>query len=345
MDPSLNAIVTLTPPSERWTRPRRPLTKRFARGAPWPAPWPAGRASRTSRRRPGCARRSDRRSSPTTCRARTTSWSTRPARGCDRVRQDEHPGVGRRLAHVQRGLRRDAEPARPSRSAGGSSGGAAVALATGMAPIADGSDLGGSLRNPAAFCGVVGFRPSPGRVPSWPSTDTREDLSVDGPMGRTVDGRGAPALGARRSRPARARSRVPSRARRSRRRWTPTCAGTRIAWAPTGGGMPIEPAIVARWMPRRPVFEGLGCVTEEAFPDLRGAREAFLTLRAQMYASALGRRSSVERDRMKATARVERRGRACASRPPTSRARTCSRAAIDERIAAFFEHSTRSRCR
>ena len=58
-----------------------------------------------------------------------------------------------------------------SRSAGGSSGGAAAALAAGMLPIADGSDLGGSLRNPASFCGVVGFRPSPGRVPSWPNDD------------------------------------------------------------------------------------------------------------------------------------------------------------------------------
>ena len=73
-----------------------------------------------------------------------------------------------------------------SKSAGGSSGGAAAALASGMVPIADGSDLGGSLRNPASFCGVVGFRPSVGLVPSWPDADA-EDLSVDGPMARTVE--------------------------------------------------------------------------------------------------------------------------------------------------------------
>ena len=72
-----------------------------------------------------------------------------------------------------------------SKSAGGSSGGAAAALATGMVPIADGSDLGGSLRNPASFCGVVGFRPSVGLVPSWPDADP-EDLSVEGPMARSV---------------------------------------------------------------------------------------------------------------------------------------------------------------
>ena len=72
------------------------------------------------------------------------------------------------------------------RSCGGSSGGAAVALATGMVPIADGSDLGGSLRNPASFCNVVGFRPSPGRVPAWPTLDAWSPLAVLGPMGRSV---------------------------------------------------------------------------------------------------------------------------------------------------------------
>src|SRR5881227_2637163 len=73
-----------------------------------------------------------------------------------------------------------------SRSAAGSSGGAAVALATGMAWLAHGSDMGGSLRNPASFCGVVGLRPSAGRVPTWPSRLGWSPLSVDGPMARSV---------------------------------------------------------------------------------------------------------------------------------------------------------------
>ena len=73
-----------------------------------------------------------------------------------------------------------------SRSAGGSSGGAAAALAARMITLADGSDLGGSLRNPASFCNVTGLRPSPGRVPSWPVTDVADVLGVEGPMGRTV---------------------------------------------------------------------------------------------------------------------------------------------------------------
>lgn len=72
------------------------------------------------------------------------------------------------------------------RSAGGSSGGAAAALACGMTALADGSDMGGSLRNPASFCNVVGLRPSPGRVPQWPTLNPYNALTVVGPMGRTV---------------------------------------------------------------------------------------------------------------------------------------------------------------
>src|SRR5918994_1288646 len=77
-------------------------------------------------------------------------------------------------------------PYRHGMSAGGSSGGAAAALAAGFVPVADGSDFGGSLRNPAAFCNVVGLRPTPGRVPTWPAAMGWSQLSVQGPMGRTV---------------------------------------------------------------------------------------------------------------------------------------------------------------
>jgi hypothetical protein len=78
-------------------------------------------------------------------------------------------------------------PYDPSRTCGGSSGGAAVTLAARMLPLADGSDLGGSLRNPASFCNVLGLRPTPGRVPSYPTLNPWADMSVLGPMARSVD--------------------------------------------------------------------------------------------------------------------------------------------------------------
>src|ERR1051325_2903562 len=81
---------------------------------------------------------------------------------------------------------RTLNPYDPTKTCGGSSGGAAVALACGMLPIADGSDTGGSLRNPASFCNVVGLRGAPGRVPAWPSDNAWATLHVPGPMARTV---------------------------------------------------------------------------------------------------------------------------------------------------------------
>ena len=79
-----------------------------------------------------------------------------------------------------------ANPYDVTKTCGGSSGGSAVALACGMVPLADGSDHASSLRNPAAFCGVVGLRPAPGRVPTAPASNPWSTMSVDGPMARNV---------------------------------------------------------------------------------------------------------------------------------------------------------------
>jgi amidase len=168
-----------------------------------------------------------------------------------------------------------------SKTAGGSSGGAAAALATGMVPIADGSDLGGSLRNPASFCNVVGFRPS------LPDDDPLE-LSTDGPMARTV--RDAARLWS-----------VMSGDRRLADVESPT-AGARVAWAPAfAGTLPVEPDVASTVAASAPVFEALGCELVDEYPDLRDVRDVFLTLRARSYATEFGPLLDDHRDRIKAT--------------------------------------------
>jgi amidase len=179
-----------------------------------------------------------------------------------------------------------------SRSAGGSSGGAAAALAARQVCLADGSDLGGSLRNPASFCNVVGLRPSPGRVPGWPLTDVTDQLSVSGPMARTVadaallltvlagpDPRVPLAL----DQPApavRDPADVPALITRD-------LGGIRIAWSPDLG-LPVEPQVLDTLAPARRVLASLGGTVRDAAPDLSGADEAFRTFRAFRYATAFG---------------------------------------------------------
>lgn len=178
------------------------------------------------------------------------------------------------------------------RSAGGSSGGAAAALAARMISLADGSDLGGSLRNPASFCNVVGLRPSPGRVPEWPVSDPAGLLGVTGPMARTVadvalllavqsgpDPRVPLALDA--PPPALAEpADVAGLLARDLR-------GLRVAWS-ADLGLPTDPAVRAVLAPAREVLVSLGCQVTEASPDLAGADEVFRSLRAQRFAANFG---------------------------------------------------------
>ena len=189
-----------------------------------------------------------------------------------------------------------------TRSAGGSSGGAAAALATGMIAIADGSDLGGSLRNPAAFCNVVGLRPSPGRVPSWPSDDPTHDLSVDGPMARTVAD-----VALLLSAMAGPDPRVPISLDDAGEVFRTAAldvglAGLRVAFAPRAdGAMPFDASIIEVVGRHAGTFERLGWRVDEAFPDLRGARDAFFTLRARAYADDLAELVATRRDLVKPT--------------------------------------------
>jgi amidase len=185
-----------------------------------------------------------------------------------------------------------------AKTCGGSSGGAAVALACGMIPIADGSDMGGSLRNPASFCNVVGFRPSPGRVPTWPGFAGWFTFSVEGPMARTVqdtalmlstiagpDPRSPIAI----SEPGSLFSQPLER----------NFKGVRVAWSRDLGGLPVDSRVTEAIDAQRHVFESLGCLTEDREPDFSDADEIFKVWRAWYFALVLSELLETQRDKLK----------------------------------------------
>jgi amidase len=175
-----------------------------------------------------------------------------------------------------------------ARSAGGSSGGAAAALASGMHAIADGSDMGGSLRNPAAFCNVVGLRPSPGRVPSYPSDAAWATMTVQGPMARNVSDT-ALLLSVIGGPDPRCPISLPEPGNVFGRPLERDLSGLRVAWSPDlGGSVQVDPVVTATLLPQVAMFESLGCVVEEACPDFTGADEVFRTLRAWQFELMLG---------------------------------------------------------
>ena len=167
-------------------------------------------------------------------------------------------------------------PYDPTKTCGGSSGGAAVALACGMVPIADGSDVGGSLRNPAAFCNVVGLRPAPGRVPA--ETNSWSPFNVSGPMARSVADV-ALLLSVLAGPDSRDPLSIAEDGARFRAPLDRDFPGVRVAWWRGLGGIPFETEIRAIVDGNRHVFESLGCSVEEAEPDFSGVDEAFAVLR------------------------------------------------------------------
>lgn len=187
------------------------------------------------------------------------------------------------------------------RTCGGSSGGAAVALVCGMLPLADGSDTGGSLRNPAGYCNVVGFRPSPGRVPSWPKLAAWSTINVEGPMARTVQD-----VALMLSSIAGPDPRVPIAIAEPGGTFASPLdrdfKGVRIAWShDLNASFPVDPRVTAAIDAQRPVFEKLGCHVEMAAPDFRDADEIFTSWRAWLFELAYGDLLDEHRDQIKET--------------------------------------------
>ena len=166
-----------------------------------------------------------------------------------------------------------------TKTAGGSSGGAAASVAAGMLPAADGSDLGGSLRNPANFNNVVGFRPTVGLVPMAPDTMPFLGFAVKGPIARSVSDV-AFILSAMAGPDVRDPGCYPSDPTLFAAPLTGSVKGMRIAWCPDLSGLPLDRRVRTVLESQRHVFEDLGCIVEEAHPDLADADEVFLTLRA-----------------------------------------------------------------
>jgi amidase len=174
-----------------------------------------------------------------------------------------------------------------NRSAGGSSGGAGAALASGMLPIADGSDFGGSLRNPASFNNVVGFRPTPGRVPRVPNNNLHEALAVMGPMGRSVEDAqllfsvmAGPDLRDPLSLEASGSDFLGSLDR--------SLKDVRIAYTSDLGFLAVERETRDIIATAPKTFESLGAQVSENHPDLHDAEDIFLKLRASLFASRYG---------------------------------------------------------
>ena len=187
-----------------------------------------------------------------------------------------------------------------SKTCGGSSGGAAVSLACGMLPIADGSDTGGSLRNPASFCNVVGLRPSPGRVPSWPKEVGWFPISVDGPMARTVEDV-ALLLSTMAGPDARSPICISERGDIFRQPLERDFAGTKVAWSHNLDSFAVDPRVTSVVDGQRATFESIGCTVDDDQPNFRDADEVFKVWRAWAFELKFSELLDKNRDRIKDT--------------------------------------------
>jgi amidase len=200
-----------------------------------------------------------------------------------------------------------------TRSAGGSSGGAAAGVAARMLSIADGSDVGGSLRNPPAFCGVVGLRPSLGRIPLIGPGHQHQRFRAYGPIGRSVgdvalglsamagpDPLGLLSLAEPGSTFAPPLPPLPPLSPSSE-----PARSVRVAYSEDLGGLPLEPAVRAAVRAAADALASAGWLVEEATPPLGGVDDCFERIRAWMFAADPGGRLGADRHRVKATVQQE----------------------------------------
>jgi amidase len=226
-------------------------------------------------------------------------------------------------------------PVDPTRSAGGSSGGAACALAAGMVPLAEGSDMGGSLRNPASFCGVVGLRPSLGRVPQWPLYNQWETTSVGGPMARNVGD-----LALLLSVLAGPDPRVPQALGDPGIVFAPPVAGEltglRVAVSTDlGGVLQVDTEVAAVVEASRAVFEGAGAAVDATYPTLTEADDTFRTLRAWHFQAMFGALLAEHPDSFKASLADNIRAGEHLTGADVARAYS-QRTALSDRMREFF---------
>src|SRR6202049_1026579 len=174
-----------------------------------------------------------------------------------------------------------------TKTCGGSSGGAAVSLACGLAPVVSGTDTGGSLRNPAAFCNVIGFRPSVGRVPNPKAAFAWSTLSTSGCLGRSVADL-AYVLSTIAGPDSRAPLSINEPGELFARPLDRSFKGVRVAWFKDLGGVPFDPRVRTVVDGHRKTFESLGCIVEQAEPDFSPAEISFRTLRAWVSAANYG---------------------------------------------------------
>jgi amidase len=209
-----------------------------------------------------------------------------------------------------------------TKSAGGSSGGAGAALASGMLPLADGSDLGGSLRNPANFNNIVALRPTSGLAPALVD-EASYGLGVRGPMARSVDDV-AFLLGVM-----------------TGKEWPlesddAFSRGTRVAWSPDLNGLPLDARVRDVLTAARSAFDAIGCSLDDVCPDLTEADDVFLTLRRKRSFANLGSLLWTDRRRMKPEA-VEEIERGAALTPADIAKAEAKHRKLLARVGRFFD--------